>query len=175
MRYFTEALGQERVFRFRLAGHIIAEVLDDAGQVRQTFVVDAARTGDGAVLSLVIDGRAHDCVVEQRDGRTVVAVDGERVDVSLLDERQKVAAEAAAARGGGTQTVEAIMPGVVVELRVAEGDVVEAGQTLLVLEAMKMQNPIQASAAGRVARVAVVQGAAVAGGALLLEIEPVEE
>jgi len=54
---------------------------------------------------------------------------------------------------------------------VGEGQVVEEGQTLLVLEAMKMQNPIQADGAGRVARVAVARGDAVAGGAVLVELD----
>ena len=63
------------------------------------------------------------------------------------------------------------MPGIVVEVRVAVGDQVVAGQTLAVLEAMKMQNPMQAEADGVVRRVLVEAGQAVAGGALLLEIE----
>ncbi len=50
------------------------------------------------------------------------------------------------------------MPGVVVELMVAEGDVVEQGQVLVVLEAMKMQNPLQAEAGGVVTHVAVTAG-----------------
>ncbi|RMG12809.1 MAG: acetyl-CoA carboxylase biotin carboxyl carrier protein subunit [Planctomycetota bacterium] len=64
------------------------------------------------------------------------------------------------------------MPGVVVELRVAEGDRVEAGQVLLILEAMKMQNEIAAPADARVAAVRVQTGDAVAGGDVLVEFAP---
>jgi biotin carboxyl carrier protein len=63
------------------------------------------------------------------------------------------------------------MPGIVVEVRIAEGDAVEEGQTLVVLEAMKMQNPLAAEAPGKVTRVVCKKGEAVAAGALLLEIE----
>ncbi len=64
------------------------------------------------------------------------------------------------------------MPGKVLELRVAVGDSVKAGQTLLVLEAMKMEHPMNAAEDGVVTEVRVVQGEQVESGALLLVIEP---
>jgi 3-methylcrotonyl-CoA carboxylase alpha subunit len=63
------------------------------------------------------------------------------------------------------------MPGVVVAVAVRAGDVVAAGQPLVVLEAMKMQNPVRAPRGGRVARVLVAAGAQVEGGAALVELE----
>ena len=63
------------------------------------------------------------------------------------------------------------MPGVVVSLLVNEGDVVEEGQPLLVLEAMKMQNEIAAPVAGVVKRVHVREAEAVSAGAKLVEIQ----
>jgi biotin carboxyl carrier protein len=63
------------------------------------------------------------------------------------------------------------MPGRVLEIFAKEGDSVEAGSVLLVLEAMKMQNEIRASRAGRVARVAVEPRQAVDGGALMILLE----
>jgi pyruvate carboxylase subunit B len=62
------------------------------------------------------------------------------------------------------------MPGRVVRVLVAEGAEVEAGQPLLVLEAMKMENEVRAPVAGSVAAVAVVAGAAVESGARLLTL-----
>ena len=67
------------------------------------------------------------------------------------------------------------MPGVVVELLVQVGDAVEAGQPLLILEAMKMQNEIGADVAGVVSALHVDQGQAVDGGAKLVTIEVPEE
>jgi biotin carboxyl carrier protein len=63
------------------------------------------------------------------------------------------------------------MPGRVVEVRVAEGQEIRAGEPLLVLEAMKMQNEIQAERDGTVRKLHVAAGDAVDGGDLLLEIE----
>jgi biotin carboxyl carrier protein len=67
------------------------------------------------------------------------------------------------------------MPGVVVSLLVTEGDVVEEGQPLLVLEAMKMQNEIAAPAAGSVRLIHVQEGEAVSAGAKLVELEVAPE
>jgi len=63
------------------------------------------------------------------------------------------------------------MPGVVVAIKVAEGDAVGEGQTLIVLEAMKMQHPLVAEADGMVVRMLCRPGEVVAAGALLAEIE----
>jgi propionyl-CoA carboxylase alpha chain len=67
------------------------------------------------------------------------------------------------------------MPGAVVAVHVAEGDVVTAGQPLLVLEAMKMQHPVVAPAAGVVRSLDVQVGAQVDAGAVLTVIEPTED
>ena len=66
------------------------------------------------------------------------------------------------------------MAGVVADVLCQEGDLVDEGQTLLVLEAMKMQNPMVAEGAGRVSRVHCKQGEAVSSGALLVELSPPE-
>jgi propionyl-CoA carboxylase alpha chain len=66
------------------------------------------------------------------------------------------------------------MPGKVIDLRVSVGDAVTAGQTLLVLEAMKMEHPMTASEDGVVREVRVALGEQVEGGTLLLVVEPAE-
>jgi biotin-dependent carboxylase-like uncharacterized protein len=71
-------------------------------------------------------------------------------------------------------TVCAVMPGLVVSVAVAAGDVVAAGQTLVVLEAMKMQNPVRAPRGGRVGCVLVEAGMQVEGGAPLVEFDGAE-
>ena len=66
------------------------------------------------------------------------------------------------------------MPGKVIELRVAVGDRVSAGDTVLVLEAMKMEHPMRAAEAGVVTEVRVAEGDQVEAGAMLLVVEPIE-
>jgi pyruvate carboxylase subunit B len=63
------------------------------------------------------------------------------------------------------------MPGMIVRVQVVEGDVVQPGQGLVVMEAMKMENELRATAVGTVSRVRVAPGTAVEKGALLLELE----
>jgi len=63
------------------------------------------------------------------------------------------------------------MPGTVVKVLVDEGDEVEEGQLLLVLEAMKMEQPVTAPHAGRIVSLPYDEGALVPGGAVLAEIE----
>jgi glutaconyl-CoA decarboxylase len=69
-----------------------------------------------------------------------------------------------AARGGGTNSLNAPMPGVILEVSVAAGDTVERGQEVAVLEAMKMNNSIKSPRAGVVAEVCVEAGQAVGHG-----------
>ena len=96
---------------------------------------------------------------------------GERFVVHVEDERERAAHAVAGHKVGGRRELRAAMPGIVVDIKVAEGDAVEEGQTLVVLEAMKMQNPLQAESSGRILRVACKKGEAVTAGALLLEME----
>lgn len=80
------------------------------------------------------------------------------------------AAPAAAPVAGGNK-IDAPMPGTVLDILVAAGDQVEAGQVLLILEAMKMENEIMAPAAGKVVQVVASKGASVNAGDALLVLE----
>lgn len=124
---------------------------------------------DGRVETLAIAGRGD-------DGWRLVDRGAVR-DVSAIDERT-AHIRSLAALGRGTQhggVVKAPMPGMVLRILVAEGDRVSAGQGLVVLEAMKMENELKAPAAGRVSRIAVTQGGAVDKGAVLVELDGEEE
>lgn len=170
MRYFTRCGELEREYRFERRG---STLIAHCGE--RSHEIDLSLVGDGSAFSLLVDGRSHDVIVERVDGGVVVQLLGQRIEVEVLDDRERAARAVAGARPSGPQEICAVMPGVVVEVLVAEGDVVEAGQTLLVLEAMKMQNPLQADAAGVVKGIKVQKGTAVAGGALLMVIEAAPE
>jgi acyl-CoA carboxylase subunit alpha len=100
-----------------------------------------------------------------------VDVDGPGWSVSLRVLPRFPDAAAAVAEG----SLVAPMPGAVVAVSVAAGDVVTAGQQLLVLEAMKMQHPVVAPTAGIVRSLEVAVGTQVEAGAVLAVIEPTEE
>lgn len=82
----------------------------------------------------------------------------------------KAAPARPAAAPAGAETVKAPMPGNILEVRVKDGQAVQAGDILFILEAMKMENEIMAPAAGTVSGVAVQKGSAVATGAVLCHI-----
>jgi pyruvate carboxylase subunit B len=145
-------------------------------------VVDGARTAarltdvPGTPVRLVALGEAVHRVVARRHpgrGRYTLWVDGFRYEVEALDERTRAIRDlsATSAAAAGPAPLVAPMPGLVVRVSVAEGDVVAAGQGLVVMEAMKMENELRAPAAGRVARVLVAPGTAVEKGAVLVELE----
>ena len=93
----------------------------------------------------------------------------------MVDPLTHLARQAHGAAAAGAHQVSAYMPGRVVAVLVEEGQAVEAGQGLVVLEAMKMENEIQAEAAGVVTKILVAPGQAVEGGDPLFEIGPVED
>lgn len=125
------------------------------------------------VLSLLVCGQSHEVAVfRQGDGHYKVDWRGRSFAVELVDPLTHLAESARGDVGKlGKRTVKAYMPGRVVEVRVQPGDRVEAGQPLVVLEAMKMQNEIQAESGGVVSRLFVTAGEAVEGGDPLVEID----
>ncbi|MCZ6507203.1 MAG: biotin/lipoyl-binding protein [Acidobacteria bacterium] len=137
----------------------------------QSFVILSAETTSG-VRSLLIDGGQYEVAVRSvgKDRYEVTTSAG--VDtVQVQDLLTHLAEETHDEQGGsGTQVVEAYMPGRVVSVLVEEGSEVAPGQGVVVLEAMKMENEIQAERAGVVTRVHVEPGQAVEAGDPLFDL-----
>jgi biotin carboxyl carrier protein len=165
VKYFCRIGDREQTFEFRRDGAALVARCD-----RRELRVELQRH-DGGELTLVVDGATHDLLIERDGAQLVVHVAGERIALQVEDERERVAHAIAGHRPAGPRAIEAAMPGVVVDVLVAEGQRVEPGQTLVVLEAMKMQNPIASEDAGVVRRVHARKGQPVAGGAVLVELE----
>ena len=127
------------------------------------------------VRLLTIGDRVHRVVVRRgaERGRYTLWVDGHRFDVDALDERTRTIRELsrASAPPAGPAPVAAPMPGLIVRVSVEVGDTVAAGQGIVVMEAMKMENELRAVAAGTVKAVHVAPGAAVEKGMILVELE----
>jgi biotin carboxyl carrier protein len=122
------------------------------------------------VWSILLDGRPYEARVEHSGDLAIVTVRGERFEIRIADPRRWRRASQSGA-GAGPQLVRAPMPGKVVRLLVAQGDTVEAGQGVAVVEAMKMQNELKAQRGGSVASIAVAEGALVSGGDTLMVID----
>ncbi len=128
-------------------------------------------TPEPGVYSFLMSGRSYDVHVEEDPaGGVVVVVDGFRFSIQVRDPR-RWSSERWRRAGEGVHTLGAPMPGKVVRVLVSPGDAVEAGQGLLVVEAMKMQNEIRAPRAGRVLSVPAAEGATVAAGEVLATME----
>ena len=166
MKYLTRFAGEEREFVIeRTDGKLVVRRGD------HTHAIDLALIGDGATFSLLVDGRSYDVVADVVREQVTIDMLGQRFAVHVEDERERAAHAVAGHKQGGKRELHASMPGIVIDLKVAVGDVVEEGRTLVVLEAMKMQNPLAAESAGKVTRILCKKGEAVAAGALLIELE----
>ncbi len=125
-------------------------------------------------VALFLGERSYAVSIEGDANRATVTVAGALHRVEIEDERERAAHAAERERGAGGAEVRSVMPGIVVEVLVAEGQAVAKGQPLLILEAMKMQNEIAAPQAGRVAAISVQKGTTVGNGALLVRLAPEE-
>jgi pyruvate carboxylase subunit B len=131
---------------------------------------------EGTPVRLVTIGdTVHRVLVRRGDrrGAYTLSIDGYRFVVDALDERARTIREmsGAAAAAAGPAPLVAPMPGLIVRVNAAPGDQVRAGQGLVVMEAMKMENELRATADGIVRAVLVAPGTAVEKGAVLLELE----
>jgi len=101
-----------------------------------------------------------------------VLVDGRSYHINLVDERRmRVGGNQAGAQLQGRQKVSVPMPGKVIALLVSEGDQVEKGQGLVIVEAMKMENEVHSPIAGEVKEITVKAGETVEGGTVLMIVE----
>jgi biotin carboxyl carrier protein len=147
----------------------------DGGLPRKVQLSDVP----GTPVRLVMIGeeaREVHRVIAHRDGargRYVLRIDGRRYAVEALDERTRAIRDvsSAALSTQRARPLTAPMPGLVVRVHVSPGDLVTAGQSIVVMEAMKMENELRAPAAGKVKAVRAVVGAAVEKGVVLVEFE----
>jgi acetyl/propionyl-CoA carboxylase alpha subunit len=135
--------------------------------------VDAelTRIRDTATLHLLLDGRSHALVARRRNRHGwELHLNGDRFETEVVDERTRAiqAMTGAAAGPRGPKPVRAPMPGLVVRVAVSPGDQVKAGQSVVIIEAMKMENDLRAEADGVVDEVLVAPGEAVEKGANLV-------
>ena len=131
---------------------------------------------EGTPVRLVtIGSEVHRVIVRRGSSRGAYTlwVDGFRFEGEALDERTRAIRDitAESSKSTGPAALVAPMPGLIVRVNVAAGDAVQAGQGLIVMEAMKMENELRAPAAGKVKTVLVEPGKAVEKGAVLVDFE----
>jgi biotin carboxyl carrier protein len=122
---------------------------------------------------LSLNGASYRVIAATGDARGAwhLQLNGERVEASVVDERTRAIRAMTARSSGpsGPKPVKAPMPGMVVRVEVEAGQRVNAGQGVVIIEAMKMENELKADAPGVVSKVLVTPGTAVEKGAVLVE------
>ena len=170
MKYITTINGNEYVIELLANGDL--KVND------QIYDADLQQLGEGGLVSLLIDNRSYEAAVQspERDHWQIL-LEGELYDVQVQDER---AYRLAKARGEleadtGVVATRAPMPGVVVRVPVGVDDRVHIGQTMVILESMKMENELKATRAGVVLAVKVSAGDSVEKDAVLVLVGDKDE
>lgn len=129
--------------------------------------IDVAQICQGT-LSLVLNGRSYEI---RRNGANTIVVGSRSYEVAVRDPRSWRGRKGAAAGESGPRKLTASMPGKVVRVLAAEGDAIEAGQGIVVVEAMKMQNEIKSPKEGKLQKLLVRAGMNVNSGDVLALVE----
>lgn len=168
MRLNAEVGGEKFSVEVRREGE---RVFAEVGGRR--YELEARAVGAGEYL-FVRGGRVYECRVErskERGSPLTVAVGAGEYEVTLTDPKHLRGAGASHGADAGRAQVTAPMPGKVVRVLVEAGGQVEAGQGVVVVEAMKMQNELKSPKAGTVAELRAEPGATVNAGDVLAVIE----
>ena len=152
MKYITTLDGKEYLIEIIDEHHVAVD-----GRVQE---VDFESVSGQPVYSMIIDGKSYESYVYETEEGWQVLTRGRQYNLTVEDEREK-RLRAAAGNGvaeTGEYHLKAPMPGLVVSILLKEGEKVEKGQVLLILESMKMQNELKSPKAGTVGRIRVKQG-----------------
>jgi biotin carboxyl carrier protein len=167
MRLNAEVEGEKISIELRREG---GRVFADVGG--RAYELEARTLGGGGEYLLLHGGRVYECRVSgEARGAAEVSVRGRAYNVRLTDPKHLRGAGVAHGSDAGRAQVVAPMPGKVVRVMVEAGQQVEAGQGVVVVEAMKMQNEMKSPKAGTVVELRAEAGATVNAGDVLAVIE----
>lgn len=139
---------------------------------RDARAIDFRELRTGELYSMLLDHHSYEAVVEEREDRYHVLIAGEMYEAKVTDERSRRLESAFMAFGDADSEVQirAPMPGMIVRVAVAEGDEVQQGDTVVILESMKMENELKSPRAGKVHHVNVAAGDSVEHNRVLITI-----
>lgn len=129
------------------------------------------QNSDSESVELEVNGTPFKVELEQKDKKPISRI--QRVTQTSSDSASSAPKPTVTPPkvNKGSNAVNSPLPGVVLDIKVSAGDTVKKGDTIMVLEAMKMENNIQATSDGTVAKVSVEKGASVLEGTELIVIE----
>ena len=124
----------------------------------------------GSLFSLITENKSYEAVIDDDEGRVAVMMRGRLFETQVLDERAMLLAQRRGSLSTGSGEVHAPMPGLIVEVTAESGQAVKQGDTLIILESMKMQNELRSPIDGVVRSIYVEADQAVNKNDLLAEI-----
>jgi biotin carboxyl carrier protein len=146
--------------------HLYRVVIDGS-----ELLVDGRKTGR-TNYSLIIDKRSFEVDVDVTEDEYRVLADGRSYHVRLVDERKlRLGGLQSGIELRGRQEISVPMPGKIVAVLIAQGDRVEKGQGLVIVEAMKMENEVRSPIAGEVKEIRTKAGETVEAGKVLVVVE----
>lgn len=125
---------------------------------------------ENGVAEVEVNGTPYKVELEQKAAPTIKVATPKPAAAPRTATGEKVIAKPAAKAAAGGSPVKAPLPGVVLDINVAVGQEVKASDTVVTLEAMKMENAIKAGVDGKVSAISVAKGDSVLEGAVLLTI-----
>ena len=123
------------------------------------------------LYSVLIGSKSHLVNLKSEGNNFTVDVNSESFEIEVLDEAAKRLAQKTKSQAEGKQVIKTPMPGKIVKILVKEGDEVEPGMGMIIVEAMKMENELKSSSKGVVKEIVVEEGATVNGGDTLIVVE----
>ena len=164
MKYITTIDGREFSVEILDDSHIIVDGI--------TYTVDFQAVGEQPVVSLLVDGKSYEAYVYPNEAVLQVLMHGTLYPAQVEDEREKrlrLALGTGIAERGEFH-LKAPMPGMVIAIPMSEGQQIEKGDVLVILESMKMQNELRAPRSGTISRVRVKVGDSVEQRQTLLSV-----
>lgn len=125
----------------------------------------------GDLFSLITENRSLEAVINDDEGNIAVMMSGRQFEAQVLDERAMLMMQRRGGQAIGSGEVKAPMPGLIVDVTTERGATIAKGDTLVILESMKMQNELKSPIEGVVRAIHVEAGQAVDKNDLLVEIK----
>ncbi|MFQ5750887.1 MAG: biotin/lipoyl-containing protein [bacterium] len=150
MKIFAKIAEKEHEIEIDASDNKISLLLN--GETKQA---ELKRIGDQNLFSLIVDNHFYQLFIEQATNGYVVSLNGSKYRVELEDEktRQIRSLIQTDEQPKGQVEIKAPMPGLIVKINVEEGQEIKKGESLLIIEAMKMENEIRADVAGKVIKI----------------------
>jgi biotin carboxyl carrier protein len=164
MKYVASVEDQAFSIQFEKKDEIVVD--------EENHLASLESIGGPSLYSLILDNSSYEVHVEEREGSYRVLLLGELYTVQVEDERTRRQAQARPRRSleEGEIAIRSPIPGLIFDVSVSEGQRVQAGEILVIVEAMKMENELRAPREGMVHRTHVAPGDSVDKGQILVTI-----